>query len=315
MESRQDSGMRSFALGALGVLGMLWVAAFPGRARADSDSLTDLLGPREIAVGEAMRGGATGEAGAAQNPSGLSLNRELVFEGGYGYRPTDSASLIGVSACDSTNAVPGCFFYNYAGVNPDQGGVSVHRSTHVVGTALSRMLVPRILLGTTTKYYHVTSNAPGESNASGFTFDLGMTVRVTQIINLGVSAQNLWATKPSPEFPRAVGGGLYARPVPMLGLSLDARWRLDGTDHSARYGGGAELFLSGSGGQSGYPIRVGALHDDGLGGTYLSAGLGFASATWGIDLTGRHEIKGGSENLIIASMRFYGPRLPAPTVE
>ncbi len=310
--------MRSSVLGAFGVLGLLWVAALPGRARAETDSLTDLLGPREIAVGEAMRGGATGEAGAAENPSGLSLNRELVFEGGYGYRPTDSASLIGVSACDSTNALPGCFFYNYAGVNPEQGGMTVHRATHVAGLALSRMLVPRILLGTTTKYYHFTSDAPGESNASGFAFDLGLTVRLTQIINLGVSAQNLWATKTSPEFPRAVGGGLYARPVPMLALSFDARWRLDGSGQrarSARFGGGAELFLSGSGGQSGYPIRVGALHDDGLGATYLSAGLGFAATTWGIDLAGRHEVKGGSENLIIASMRFFGPRLPAPAIE
>jgi len=307
--------MRSFVLGVLGVLGMLWVAAVPGRARAEPDSLTDLLGPREIAVGEAMRGGATGETGASENPSGLSLNRELVFEGGYGYRPTDSASLIGVSACDSTNPLPGCFFYNYAGVSPEQGGMTVHRTTHVGGIALSRMLVPRILLGTTTKYFHVTSDAPGESNASGFAFDLGVTVRLTQILNLGVSAQNLYATRTSPEFPRAVGGGLYARPVPMLALGFDARWRLDGSDHSARYGGGAELFLSGSGGQSGYPIRVGALHDDGLGATYLSAGLGFASTTWGIDLAGRHEITGGSENLIIASMRFFGPRLPAPAIE
>ena len=307
--------MRSQVLGVFGVLGVLWVAAHPGRARADTDSLSDLLGPREIAVGEAMRGGAIGQTGADLNPSGLSLNRELVFEGGYGYRSSDSASLVGVSACDSTNAVPGCFFYNYAGASPEQGGLTLHRTTHVGGVALSRMIVPRILLGTTTKYYHFTTDTPGESNASGFAFDLGVTLRLTQIINLGVSAQNLYATKTSPEFPRTVGGGLYAYPVPMLALSLDARWRQGGADHSARYGGGAELFLHGDGGQSGYPIRVGALHDDGLGATYLSVGLGFASATWGIDVAGRHEIKGGSENLIIASMRFFGPRLPAPAIE
>jgi len=310
--------MRSFARGVLGVLGVLWVAALPGRARADPDSLGDLLGPREIAIGEAMRGGAIGQSGADLNPSGLSLNRELVFEGGYGYRSSDSASLVGVSACDSTNALPGCFFYNYAGASPEQGGqggMTLHRTTHVGGLALSRMLVPRILLGTTTKYYHFTTDTPGASNASGFAFDLGVTLRLTQIINLGVSAQNLYTTKTSPEFPRAVGGGLYAHPVPMLALGFDARWRQGGADHSARYGGGAELFLHGDGGQSGYPIRVGALHDDGLGATYLSAGLGFATTTWGLDVSGRHAIKGGSDNLFIASMRFFGPRLPAPAVE
>jgi len=302
------------------VLGVLSVAALAGSARAGGDSLDDLIGPREIAVGEAMRGGATGEIGADLNPSGLPLNRELVFEGGYGYRPSDSASLVGVSACDSTNAMPGCFFYDYAGSNPATGDMTMHRTTQVGGLALARMLVPRILIGATAKYYHFTSSMPGETDTSGTAFDLGATVRLTQLINLGVSAQNLWATSESPEFPRAVGGGVYARPVSALALSFDARWKLDGTDRSARYGGGAELFLSGNGSQSGYPIRVGALRDNGLGtnaagATYLSAGVGYASVTWGVDIAGRREIKGGDETLIIASMRFFGPRLAAPAVE
>jgi len=297
------------------VIGVLWVAALAGGARADTDSLNDLLGPREIAVGEAMRGGATGASGIDLNPGGLSLNRELVFEGGYGYRAADSASLVGVSACDSTNAMPGCFFYNYAGSNPELGDMTLHRTTHVGGLALSRMLVPRILIGANAKYYHFTSDMAGDTNASGTAFDLGATVRVTQLINLGVSAQNLWATTASPQFPRAVGGGVYAHPVAALALSFDTRWKLDGSDHSARYGGGAELFLHGDGGQSGYPIRVGALHDNGLGATYLSAGLGFATVTWGIDVAGRREVKGGDETMIIASMRFFGPRLAAPAIE
>jgi hypothetical protein len=296
-------------------LGVLSVAALSGSARAGADSLNDLLGPREIAVGEALRGGATGQAGADLNPSGLALNRELVFEGGYGYRPSDSASLVGVSACDSTNALPGCFFYDYAGSSPEMSGTTAHHTTHLGGLAMSRMLIPRILLGATVKYYHFSTDMPGESDASGTTFDLGATVRLTNLINLGVSAQNLWASTESPEFPRAVGGGLYAHPLSLLALSFDARWKLDGADRSARYGGGAELFLQGDGGQSGYPIRAGALHDNGLGATYLSAGLGYASVTWGLDLAGRREIKGGDETVIIASMRFFGPRMASPSVE
>jgi len=298
------------------VLGVLTVAALVGRARADADSLDDLLGPREIAVGEAMRGGATGVAGADLNPSGLPLNRELVFEGGYGYRASDSASLVGVSACDSTNALPGCFFYNYAGASPELGGLMGHHTTHVGGLTMSRTIVPRILIGSTVKYYHFDSDMADEKNASGTSFDVGTTIRLTSLINLGVSMQNLWATQESPQFPRAVGGGVYARPIPILALSFDTRWKLDGADRAARYGGGAELFLSSSGGQSGYPIRVGALHDNnGMGTTYLSAGLGFTSMSWGIDIAGRREIRGGDESLLVASMRFFGPRLPTPGVE
>ena len=171
------------------LLSVSWAVALPGAARADS--LADQLGPREIAVGEALRGGATGAAGVDLNPSGVGLNRELVFEGGYGYRAADSASLVGVSACDSTNAMPGCFFYGYAGASPTQDGMTLHRTTHVAGLALSRALVPRILIGATAKYYHFNSSMPGESDISGTTFDLGATVRLTDLFNLGLSAQNL----------------------------------------------------------------------------------------------------------------------------
>lgn len=297
-------------------LGVISVSVLAGSVRAGADSLNDVLGPREIAVGEAMRGGATGEIGVDLNPSGLPLNRELVFEGGYGYRAADSASLIGVSACDSTNAMPGCFFYDYAGSSPESGDMTMHRTSQVGGLALSRMIVPHILIGATAKYYHFTSSMPGETDASGTAFDLGATVRVTQLINLGVSAQNLWATTESPEFPRAIGGGVYAHPVSALALSFDARWKLDGSDRSARYGGGAELFLPGSAGQSGYALRAGALHDDNeVAATYLSAGLGFASVGWGVDIAGRREIKGGNETMIVASMRFFGPRLASPGVD
>ncbi|HZJ66186.1 MAG TPA: hypothetical protein VFD36_21920 [Kofleriaceae bacterium] len=302
------------------VLGVAWlttaglIAALTGSARADADSLDDMLGPREIAVGEALRGGATGASSVELNPAGLPLNRELVFEGGYGYREADSASLVGVSACDSTNAVPGCFFYSYAGSNPELAAMTLHRSTHVGGLSLSRAVIPRILVGVTAKYYRFRSEMAGESNASGTTFDLGATIRLNELFNLGVSAQNLWSSTESPQFPRAVGGGIYAHVVSALALSFDARWRLDGGT-TARFGGGADLFLRGSGGQTGYPIRVGALHDNGLGATYLSAGLGFTSLRFGIDVAGRREISGGNETLIVASMRIFGPRFASPGLE
>jgi hypothetical protein len=303
------------------LLGVTWlpaagvVAALTGNARADADSLDDVLGPREIAMGEALRGGATGASSVDLNPAGLSLNRELVFEGGYGYRASDSASLVGVSACDSTNALPGCFFYEYAGSNPELGTMTMHRTTHVGGLSLSRMIVPRILVGATAKYYHFTSDMTGESNASGTSFDLGATIRLNELFNLGVSAQNLWASEESPQFPRAVGGGIYAHVVSVLALSFDARWRLDGNASGARYGGGAELFLRGSDGQTGYPIRAGVLHDNALGATYLSAGLGFTSMRFGIDVAGRREISGGDETMLVASMRIFGPRFAAPGLE
>ena len=294
------------------VASVLLATAFVGSAHADGDALVDMLGPREVAVGEAMRGGATGASAISLNPAGLPLTREVVFEGGYGYRLSDQASLVGVSACDSTSAMPGCFYYDYAGANPDLGGgATMHRSTHVAGTSLAYPVTPHILLGSSVKYFHTDSDLMTEPKASGVNWDVGTTIRLTELVNLGVAGYNLWGAN-STQFPRAVGGGFLARPIPTLALSFDTRWKLDGTGHAARYGGGAELFIRTSNGQNAYPIRAGVLHDSGLGVTYLSAGLGLASMKYGIDLAARRGVSGGNETMFIASMRFYGPRLRMP---
>ena len=78
-------------------------------------------------------------------------------------------------------------------------------------------------------------------------------------------------------------------------------------------GGGAELFMRSA--SYGFPIRAGALRDNELGSTYVTGGIGIANIKWGIDIAARREVKGGDETLLLASMRFYGPRMPAPGVQ
>jgi hypothetical protein len=276
-----------------------------GTAHADGDSLVDTLGPREVAVGEALRGGATGATAIGMNPAGLPLNRELVFEGGYGYRLSDDASLVGVSACDSTNALPGCFYYSYSTND-------MHR-THVAGSSVAYPISPRVSLGTSLKYFNDKSDVMPDEKTSGFTFDAGTTLRITELVNLGIAGYNLFG-KDSTEFNRAVGGGVLAKPIPALALSFDARWKLESNDHTARYGGGAELFLRSGNGQTGFPLRVGALRDNGLSTTYMSAGLGVATMKFAVDVAGRLAVAGADDTMIIASMRFFGPRLASPGV-
>lgn len=286
--------------------------ALVGSAHADDGSLTDMLTPREIALGEALRGGATDASAIALNPSGLPLARDMVFSGGYGYRTSDQANLIHAAACDATAPMPGCFYYDYAGSNPDLSGMSLHRHTHIAGSVLAYPIAPRFFIGAGLKYFNFSSDVMNEKSTSGFNWDLGATLRLTDLVNVGVTGYNLWGAE-SPELPRAVGGGFFAQPVPMLAISFDARWKLSGSDHSARYGGGAELFFSTHNNQTGFPIRLGALHDSGLGVTYLSAGLGLASMKYSVDIAARRSISGPEDTLFIASLSFFGPRLATPS--
>lgn len=289
---------------------LILVTALVTSAYADGDTLVDMLGPREIAVGEAMRGGATGATAIGLNPAGLPLTRELVFEGGFGYRLSDAASLVGVSACDSTVSMPGCFYYNYAGSNPEMAGVEMHRRTHMAGFSSGYPVTPRVAIGASIKYFNFRDDAMPSAKASGFNWDVGTTLRITELINVGAAVYNLYGAD-SPEFPRAVGGGVLAHPIPTLAVGFDARWKLDGDDHSMRYGGGGELFLRSSSGQTGFPLRIGGLRDNGLGATYLSGGIGLSTLKWSLDVAARRAVSGLDETTLIASLRFYGPRLTA----
>lgn len=282
-------------------------------ASADADALVDGLGPREIAVGEAMRGGAVGGSAAALNPAGLPLTRELVFEGGYGYRVADSASLISASACDSTNAAPGCFFYNYLGASPEIDGMVAESKIHTAGMTLSRAVTPRLMLGTAIKYFNISSEMAGEADASGFNWDIGLTLRLNDLANVGVVGYNLYGEEAA-QFPRAVGGGLALRPIPALRASFDVLFHLDteGDAKTGRFGGGLEYFLQLGSRDVGYPLRAGGLRDRATDRTYVSGGLGVATPKVALDVAARRALSGDEELLVIASLRFYGPRDAAP---
>jgi hypothetical protein len=276
-------------------------------ARADADSLNDSLGPREVALGEGARAGASGAMAVTLNPAGLPLTRELVFEGSYGYRPDDHASLVGLSACDSTNAVPGCFYYHYAGMSPEVSGMSLGRRTHVVGATLSRAMSPRVNIGVGMKYFDFESDSMAETDASGFNWDVGATARLTDIVNIGAVGYNLLGTE-SPEFPRAAAGGVQLRPGQGLTIGFDALWNLDTDGKTGRYGGGGEYFVSTQGGKIGYPLRLGAVHDVATG-TYVTGGLGISTVKLGFDVGARKQVADGDELLVTASLRVFGPRL------
>jgi hypothetical protein len=136
---------------------------------------------------------------------------------------------------------------------------------------------------------------------------------MTQLISVGFAAQNLWASEETDQFPRALGGGLLARPLPSLAMTFDMRWKLDGDNQSARYGGGVEWFLRK--GESGFPLRIGGLRDNGLDATFISGGVGFASMKWGLDIGARRQLRGGDDTIVLASMRFFGPRMASPSLD
>ncbi|MBP8807469.1 MAG: hypothetical protein KBG48_14280 [Kofleriaceae bacterium] len=280
-------------------------AALASAGAARADLVADGLGPRELATGEARRAEATGGQAVSLNPAGLALNREMAFEGSYGYRQSDRASLVGLSACDSTNLLPGCFYYRYAGGDtPDDR----HQRSHVAGISLARMIGSRGVLGVDARYVNIAGQAAdGSEDVKGINADLGLTLRLTDQLTLAGVGYHLVGTR-NASMPRTVAAGIGFRPLPDLLAAFDARWDLDTDGETGRYGGGAEYFLATASGQTGYPVRGGVVYDV-AGGTYVTGGLGLATVKFAIDVGARKQVADGDELQVIGSLRVFGPRM------
>lgn len=278
-------------------------------SRADADSLTDHLGPRELAVGESMRASAVGSLSTVLNPAGLALNSQLVFEGSFGYRDQDSASIASVSACDSTTPVAGCFYYHYLSSEPSLTGMDEKRRLHEGGITASRRISSNLLLGTNTHFFDYNSNVVGEEDVRGYSIDAGLIFQPAPTLSIAGVGYNLIGTDVA-RYPRAVGTGVSLRPGQgSLGLSMDAVWNLDADkgQRAGRYGGGGEYFLGGGQSGAGYPLRAGGVYDAGTDAGYVTLGLGYANSQIGLDIGGRKQVSGDGDELIIsAGLRFIG---------
>jgi hypothetical protein len=269
-----------------------------------ADAPLDFLGPRELALGEAMRADARGATAMTINPGGLPLSQELVFEGSYGYLGggDTAAHAVAVSGCDSTVPIAGCLYYRYYQRQPGGDDGDEFR-IHEVGSTAARAFGPTVSAGISAKYFDTAG--PGDDE-SGFAVDAGLLVRLANTFAIAAVGHNL-VNGGAIQYPRAVAGGITARLVPTLAIHADGIWDVEREGSTGRYGGGVEYFLTSGDRQTGYPLRAGVVHDVALDATYLTAGVGIMTSGVAFDVGGRKQLD-SDEFTIVAGLRIFGPR-------
>jgi hypothetical protein len=272
-----------------------------GVAHAESD----LLNPRAIAVGEALRAAATGALAISLNPAGLALARSYVIEGSYGYRPEDHAHVEAVSLCDSvTSRVAACLSYNHLSADPAVG----ERSWHEAALTMAIPLGDSLSFGITNKYVSYSESMaetpPADNSHKGFLLDSGLTFKVIPSLAVAVVGYNLFGGDKA-QYARALGGGMAFNVSSHILLAADGRYDFEHT--SGRYGGGFEYLFSAAEGTQGIPIRAGYVYDSSNHGSYLTGGLGFITPRVGVDIGVRKQVSDGNEFMFQASLRVFFP--------
>jgi hypothetical protein len=305
-------------------------------ASATAHAQEDLPGARAIGMGEAVRATATGAEAPLFNPSGMSLVKQYVIEGFYGFRVEDLGHHLHVSVADSiTSRVAAGLFYTFIYTEPKVGfnwaggsipTATLNRQGHAAGLSLSMRLGDRFMIGLTTKYLHFDTIAPlpagtqpsslSFDSVNGVTFDFGMTVRIGDKFNIAAIGQNLW-DHGSRESPLSLGIGLAYIPLPTLSIGFDTVVNFTGYQTrtvdakdptkisldsriTARLGPGIQWVISGK-----VPVRAGYIYDHGLYGHFLSLGVGYLSPQFGIDLGYRVKVGGGLENMLMLGIRLF----------
>jgi hypothetical protein len=259
-----------------------------------------------MGMGGAMRGLATGDAGPALNPSGISLMRAYSLESGYQYGKSPGSHDVRVSAVDSTSGfnLGGALYYAYHRDTPTTGTTE---SGHVVGGSLSFPFLEKIFLGANVKYLHFRDAA--DSAHSGVTVDAGVTVRPLPQLSVGAAGYNLVEVA-TDWVPTGVGGGAVLVPMAGLLFAFDTVWMkvYDNPfrDHAISYMGGGELSFAGTA-----AIRAGGGRDGLTTNGYISAGLTALSAELGaIDLGIRQDLSGERKNTLLGvTARLFVPAM------
>jgi len=318
--------MRSPTLAAF-----LIVAGASSLARAQYD----FVGPRAMGQGEAQRATATGASGPLMNPAGMSLIRQYSIEGVYGINIEQLGHHAHISVVDSvTSRVAAGLFYTFIYATPKlgfnwAGGVvpstQITRTGHAAGLSLSLPLGDRFILGATVKYLHFDTTAPLPANTvpnsitldtvNGVTFDVGLIIKLGEKFRIAAIGYNLW-DHGSRESPLSLGIGLGVTPVQSLNIGFDTVINFTGYQtysidmasgkisldarQTVRLGPGIEWLVGGK-----VPIRAGVVYDSGLPGTFLTAGLGYVSPAFGVDLGYRGKVQGGIENTLMLGLRLF----------
>lgn len=204
---------------------------------------------RSMSMGGAQRAVGTNNETLIWNPAGMALRKRYDIDAQYMHGKRDATNSYNISIVDSTTGpVAGGVNYTYTNAGPRDAGL--HRLQMGFAIQLSESLA----VGISGKHYfgHYTlSGASEETKPKLWSGDVGVLARISEHLQVGVSARNLIRDERSELTRRDIGGGV-AFVDESFTLTAEADWDLEDKKRSTAWRGGAEYLAGGS-----FPLRLG----------------------------------------------------------
>ncbi len=263
---------------------------------------------RSTAVGGADRALTNSLTALFVNPANLASARVYHVGALVSIWPEANRQSYGAAATDSTTPVSGGLGATYNRQDPD----GVDRTWTDVRFALAYPFSEQFFMGVGGRYLWVEQNGLGPLGYSlasgglpkgkivrGIGLDAGLTLRPIPELSFAVVGSNI--NDPGNGFqPALLGGGVgYGGSA----FTLEADAEADFTTWSrTRYNGmgGASLLLA-----ENYPVRAGYRYEQGPRTHAISAGIGFISPTFSVELGARRTVKGAEVTVITLDVRYH----------
>lgn len=261
---------------------------------------------RGVAMGLGARASAASTSGLAYNAAGMSITRAYHIESVAGYEPGTSRFTIGAALVDSFSAPLAMgVSYRYILGNGQYGHGGMEGRV-----SLGLPLGDVFAIGVSGRYMSFWREGQPEGDergpfAEGITMDAAIRVSPVPGLHIAALGYNLIDHGTS-LVPRLVGGSASYTIDGMVTLAFDGLADLstfqevDGSLRpEALLGGAVEVFLSG------VPIRAGYSFDTGRDIHYVTAGLGYVTDEWGLDLSYRQQVAGDDDTWLLLGFRYF----------
>lgn len=271
---------------------------------------------RGVALGTGARAAAVSTQAQAENPANLVGAGVYHLEAFMGYQPTFKRMGYGAAIVDSMTSRLAAGISARALMGDNSAGENSGWEGRI---GLGFPFGDSFSLGVAGRYANFTISdqrakrendklsPPAEPDRTfklnAFTLDAAATLRLIDALSISALGYNLIDTG-SPLAPVMAGGAASVRLGDGVSLGGDAL--VDMNTHKSfngpklQVGGGLEFLASGV-----IPLRGGYMFDQGRKQHAVTGGIGFVDTTFGLQVSLRQVVSGGSESTVMAALQYF----------